>query len=432
MRVVQLSTTDVMGGAALAAHRLHEALPAQGVTSELFVAQAAGHGPHVHPYRIIPGAPDAVNHFLFRVARRCQRRIRLDDSTLFTLDWTTLRGLPLCQLPPADVHHLHWFADFLDFRSLPRLAQIAPLVWTFHDMNAFTGGCHYDEGCGRFTGHCGACPVLASSDPEDVTSRVIRRKARALGKISASRLIVVTPSEWLASEVRRSPLFERFATRVIPNGIDLQVFQPVDREAVRRRLGFTPEDRVVLFAADRLSVVRKGWSLLLQALAPLLDQPDIRVLTIGEGETNTLSGPRHHHLGRLDDSAAICETFNAADVFVVPSLQDNFPNTVLESLAAGTPVAGFATGGIVDAVEQGVSGLLAPTGDVASLTQCIQTILNDDALRAGMRTAARARAVACYSVARQAQAYRALYEELLSDAAPPGLREQPSSASSLT
>ena len=413
MRVVQLSTTDVMGGAALAAHRLHEALPEQGVKSVMFVAQAAGRGENVHAYRVVPGAPDALNHFLYRVARRLQRRVTFPDGMLFTLDWTLLGGLPLGQLPPADVHHLHWVSDFIDFRSLPRLARRAPLVWTFHDMNTFTGGCHYDSGCGRFADHCGACPSMRSADPRDVTFRVLQRKVRALQQIPTSRLVVVTPSEWLAGEVRRSHLFGRFSTRVIPNGIDLDVFRPVDRLAVRQRLGFSPEDRIVLFVADRLRDSRKGWSLLLQALTPLLSQPHIRVLTIGEGDTTTMSGPSYHHLGRLADSAAIRDAYNAADVFVIPTLQDNFPNTVIEALACGTPVAGFATGGVLDAVEQGECGLLAPTSDIAGLTACLQTILTGDARRAAMRMAARDRAVARYGVARQASAHRALYEELL-------------------
>ena len=414
IRVVQLSTTDVMGGAALAANRLHEALPEQGVKSAMFVAMAAGRGENVHTYRVVPGAPDALNHFLYRVARRLQRRETFPNGMLFTLDWTLLGSLPLGQLPPSDLHHLHWISDFIDFRSLPRLARRAPLVWTFHDMNAFTGGCHYDEGCGRFAEQCGACPSMRSDDPRDVTFRVVQRKARALQKIPASRLVVVTPSEWLAGEVRRSHLFGRFTTRVIPNGIDLDVFRPVDRVAIRQRMGFSPKDRVVLFVADKLRDSRKGWSLLLQALMPLLSQSHIRVLTIGEGDTTTLNGPSYHHLGRLVDSAAIRDAYNAADVFVIPTLQDNFPNTVIEALACGTPVAGFATGGVIDAVEQGACGLLAPTGDVAGLTACLQTILSDDTRRSAMRVAARDRAVARYGVARQASAHRALYEELLS------------------
>lgn len=413
IRVVQINTTDVMGGAALAAHRLHEALPEQGVASTMFVAQRAGQTENVHLHQIVPGAPASLNHFLYRAARRLQRRVKLPAGTLFTLDWTLLGGLPLGHLPPADVHHLHWIADFIDFASLPQLARRAPIVWTFHDMNAFTGGCHYDDGCGRFAEHCGACPAMRSQDPRDVSARVVRRKERALQQVLTSRLVVVTPSEWLAGEVRRSHLFSRFATRVIPNGIDLDVFRPVDRAAVRRRLGIAPEHRVVLFVADRLRDSRKGWKLLQQALAPLLAQSNVRLLTIGEGDTTAMTGPNFQHLGRLADATAIRDAYNAADLFVIPSLQDNFPNTVLESLACGTPVAGFATGGVVDAVVPGECGLLAPTGDVAALAECLQALLSDDARLATMRPAARERAVAKYGVARQASAYRALYEEIL-------------------
>jgi len=411
MRVVQISATDAKGGAALAANRLHRALRTQGVASTMFVAETIWEDENVRQFKI--ASRPSLNHFLYRVARRLQRRVSFPDGMLFTLDWTLLGGLPLRQLPPADVLHLHWIADFIDFRSLPRLASRAPLVWTFHDMNAFTGGCHYDGGCGRFTDQCGACPLMKSEDVRDVTSRVIRRKMLALQSIPDSRLVVVAPSEWMAGEVRRSRIFGRFETRVIPNGIDLDVYRPVDRAAVRQRLGFAPEDRVVLFVAETLRDGRKGWAALMQTLAPLLIQPRLRVLTIGNGDTSTMSGPQYRHLGRLVDPVAIRDAYNAADFFVIPSFQDNFPNTVIEALACGTPVAGFATGGIIDAVEEGECGLLAPTGDIAGFTECIRALLDDDALRRSMSVAARARAVAHYGTARQAQAHRALYEELI-------------------
>lgn len=316
-------------------------------------------------------------------------------------------------MPAADIYHLHWISAFIDFRSLPLLARRAPIVWTFHDMNAFTGGCHYDRNCGRYADHCGACPVLGSDKAEDVSFRTIQRKSQILRALPKSRLVAVSPSEWLANETRRSHLFGDFITRVIPYGIDLTMFKPVDRTAVRTRLGFAPDERVVLFVAEDLTDERKGLRQMLEALTPLKDIPKLRILTMGKaGDSTQMPAPLFRHLGRLSNPVEIRDAYNAADLFCITSLQDNFPNTVIEALACGTPVAGFATGGVVDAVQQDV-GLLTPTGDIAGLANCLRTILEDDERRNAMRNAARKRAEANYGEERQAHAYRALYEELL-------------------
>ncbi len=430
LRVVHLSTTDVSGGAALATQRLHHALPDCEVHSTMFVASKRGTGEGVVEFKPALFGPRALNQFLFRAARHLQRQsMRAANGTFMTSDWTYFGGLVARQFPAADIFHLHWATDLLDFRVLRRLAERAPLVWTFHDMNAFTGGCHYTQGCARFTGECGACPLLPSTDPEDVTHRTLRRKVAALEQVPPSRLTVVAPSRWMASEVRRSTTFGRFDVEVIPNGLDTQVFRPMNRAALRAQAGFAPDDRLILFVADNLSDRRKGMVELEQALAQIGPVPNLKILTLG-GMSGRLQGPRYRHLGQLHDAEKICEAYNMADIFVIPTLQDNFPNTVLEALASGTPVVGFATGGVADAVEDGISGLLAPTGDVAGLAQHITRALNDAALRRSMSLAARERAVNLYGLKRQAGAFAALYRRMLPYAAS-ALDPQPVPASGI-
>ena len=414
IRVTQLSTTDAAGGAALAAHRLHDGLNARGdAASTMFVALANHPGADVREFNPAWPAPRGLGRTLFRAGRRWQRNVRSVDGPLFSQEWTAFGRYPMTQLPPADVYHLHWTADLVDFRMLPALARRAPMVWTLHDMNPFTGGCHYDLHCGRFTTRCGECPILTAPAPDDASAAVLRRKAKILDAMPADRLTVVAPSRWMAAGSRRSRAFGRFDVRVIPNGIDLETFCPVDREAARARVGLEAGDRVVLFVAELLGDTRKGWRELQAALARVADLPRLRVLTLGNGDLAQMRGPAFRHLGQLSDAAAIRDAYNAADVFVMPSLQDNFPNTVLESLACGTPVAGFETGGVVDAVEDGVCGLLAPTGDTDGLAAQIRCLLEDDARRGAMAAAARDRACALYGVERQARLHHELYAELL-------------------
>ena len=150
-------------------------------------------------------------------------------------------------------------------------------------MNAFTGGCHYTQGCERFAAECGACPLLPSNDPEDITHQVIRRKLAALRGLPGSRLTIVAPSRWMAAETRRSTTFGRFDIEVIPNGIDVQTFCPLNRAELRRRHDFSPDDRVILFVADNLSDRRKGMHELEQAITWVAHLPNLKILTLGEG-----------------------------------------------------------------------------------------------------------------------------------------------------
>ena len=352
----------------------------------MFVGQAEHPGTEIKEFRPVPGLPRKANQILYRAGRRLGRRVHALGGALFSQEWTSFGRAPLWQIPPADVYHLHWISDLVDFRMLAPLARRGHLVWTCHDMNPFTGGCHYDEGCGRFAAACGACPRLGSADLEDPSARVLHRKKSILASLPDRSLSVVCPSRWLADEARRSQLFGRFNAQVVPNGIDLETFRPVNRTAARARFGLNEDARVMLFVAESLDDGRKGWTELEQALGKMTGVPRLRVLTLGNGDTQRMSGPEFHHLGHLSDPAAICAAYSAADIFVIPSLQDNFPNTVIEALACGTPVVGFATGGITDAVEHGGCGLLAPTGDTSALAAQMVHVLTDDALRAALAT----------------------------------------------
>jgi glycosyltransferase involved in cell wall biosynthesis len=240
----------------------------------------------------------------------------------------------------------------------------------------------------------------------------------ALQKVPESRLTIVAPSRWMAAETRRSRTFQRFNVDVIPNGIDVQAFRPLPRAELRARYGLAPEDRVILFVADMLDDRRKGMQELDQAIARISHLPNLKILTLGAAAGENMSGPMYRHLGRLSGAEKVCEAYNLADIFVIPTLQDNFPNTVLEALASGTPVVGFATGGVADAIQDGVTGLLAPTGDVAGLAAQIARAFTDDDLRQQMGVAARTRAVECYTLDRQARTCTALYERMRAELSP--------------
>ena len=415
-RVTQISTTDVRGGAALAAHRLHRALGGAGVRSRMLVAQRFGAGADadIVEYNPFTPAPPALGRAFFRFGRRWHRPPVSRAGAYFSPEWTLTGWRLVSQVPECDVVNMHWVADLLDYRTLPRLTARMPVVWTFHDMNPFTGGCHYSGACTRFQEGCGACPQLATSSGErDMTHRILQRKLRILKRVPRHRLAVVCPSAWLAREARNSALFRDFDVRVIPNGLDLQQYQPTDPAAARARLGLPAQARIVLFVADQIEDRRKGLAQLLEAFAGVRDVPNLLLVTLGQGKGPVLAGLPTRHLGSLHDPALLGAAYSAADVFAIPSLQDNLPNTILESMACGTPVVGFATGGVGEAIADGQTGLLAPVGDAPALGAALRRLLEDDRLRRQMAGEARLRVEKEYTVRLQALRYAALYHELL-------------------
>jgi glycosyltransferase involved in cell wall biosynthesis len=414
LRVMQICTTAVHGGAAKAAHRLHRALENEDIKSQMLVAQRSSADKDILEYNPVTPVPAALGRALFRLGRRWHRPRPGKAGAYFTPDWTLTGWRLASQLPPCDLVNLHWVADLLDYRTLPRLTARVPVVWTFHDMNAFTGGCHYSGSCERYTARCGACPQLKTSSGEnDMTRRILDRKQRIFARILSSRFTIVCPSRWLAREAGRSTVCQRFDTRIIPNGVDPRDFHPVERAEARRRFNLPAGAKIVLFVADQIEERRKGFSLLLKAFAAIRSVPDLLLVTLGRGDTSLLSGPLFRHLGPMHDIGSLRSAYSAADLFALPSLQDNLPNTILESMACGTPVVGFNTGGVGEAVIDGQTGLLAPTGDDRAFAANLRTILEDRQLQHVLGCESLARIGREYKVTLQARRYAALYREIL-------------------
>jgi glycosyltransferase involved in cell wall biosynthesis len=373
--------------------------------------------------------PDVVRFrppadLLSRVRRRVRRGAIARDAGRYpnrppTLDWfsddRTPYGVQLvAQLPPCDVVNLHWVAGFVDFGGFfPAAGRLGvPLVWRLADMNAFTGGCHYDDGSGKFVQQCGACHQLGSSDPNDLSHQIWLRKRAALASLPDEGLHLVGTSRWIAGEAKRSSLMGRFAASIIPNGLDVRDFAPRDNRFARDFFDLPPGAKIVLFAADSAATVRKGFAYLAEALQGMTDVPNLLLVSVGGGDPK-LTGVPHRHLGRIKDDRVLSLAYSAADVYVIASLQESFGQTVTESMACGTPVVGFASGGIVDMVRPGVTGELAPTKDVPALREAVKKLLNDPARRATMAGNCRRVVLAEYSLEVQSRAYLALYESLV-------------------
>ena len=278
-------------------------------------------------------------------------------------------------------------------------------------MNPFTGGCHYAHGCEGYVSACGACPQLGSSSRNDLSGQIWQRKRESFEKLEPEQLCIVAPSRWLATRAAHSALLGRFPVTHISNGVDTQLFTPQDRQSARQALNIPQDAQVVLFVAQSLHKRHKGFNLLAEALYGLCDVPGLLLVTVGRGEPVVADHVAHLHLDRLNDDALLARVYSAADVFAIPSLQDNLPNTVLEAMSCGVPVVGFDVGGIPELVRPGVTGLLAPAGDADALGNAIGQLLHDSAQRAVMGLNCRRIAAEEYALEVQARRYGALYRK---------------------
>lgn len=418
MRILQIGTRDSFGGAARAAYRLHKGLRSVGADSTYFVRDQQENDVSIR--RFIPDpSPAAQEHRWRRKAELTAAydhyaATRSPDIELFSQERVDGDTNFFVQRPPADVINLHWVAGFVDYPLFfDPLRTKVPVVWTLHDMNAFTGGCHYDQMCGRFRASCGACPLLGSSDPDDLSRRVFDAKAKIFDAWPADMLHIAAPSQWLVDEAKASSLFRKFSGTRIPYGIETDTFKPMDKAAARTALNLPQDARIVLFVANHIRIARKGFAELVRALSLVPDAD--KIMLIGVGDSHVLSVQAPFKIGQLDfvaDDASMARIYSAADVLAMPSRQDNSPNTVLEALSCGTPVVGFAVGGVPDVVENGVHGFLAPPGNVAALSLAFMEAFADMSRLKECGVRGRALVERRHTLAAQAEGYLALYRDL--------------------
>jgi len=415
LRVVHVNSL-MIGGAAIAVQRIHGGLLRAGCDSSIFTLTNKSDDSRVLRFK----APrDLVSRMTYRWQRAgierefsAYRAKRPEGIEPFSSDRSEFGGDVLNQMSEHDIAHLHWVADFVDYRAFFSAVN-KPIVWTLHDMNPFTGGCHYNMGCDHFRIQCGMCPQLGGGEHEDLSRQILKRKQHAISALMPKQLHIVATSKWMQQQAQSSALFSQIPVSLIPLGVDTDLYSPRDGDGLRASLGIPKAARVVLFAAESIENKRKGFSELLQALAMLDIDEELFLLTVG-GNSPTLNGHFNHiHLGFVDSSHLMSAIYSSADVFVIPSLQEAFGQTALEAMACGTPVAGFAVGGIVDTVRHGETGYLAAEEDVKGLCEGISRLLNDTGESRIMGRNARRMVENEYNLQRMSDRHIRLYQDML-------------------
>jgi glycosyltransferase involved in cell wall biosynthesis len=355
-----------------------------------------------------------ARRLFLRQTRKFHDRRRPTDATFFSDDLSEHGADVLGQMPSTEILNLHWISGFFEFQDFfSELPAGLPVVWTAHDMNPFTGGCHHAADCRKFWASCGACPQLGSSVQNDLSKAVWNRKHSAYRRFEKRKFSLVAPSRWLAGEARASSLLGDLPITIIPNGLDMEAFAPRHRPTARDVLGIPPNAKVLLFVSAYLNDRYKGLSQLLGAVAGLRSVPNLFLLAVGKGaELIELPMP-NKTIDFLTDERMLSLAYSAADLFVLPSVADNLPNTAIEALACGLPIVAFEVGGIPDVVRNGLTGLLVEPGNTLALAAAIEELMNSPDLLAHMSANCRRIAIDEYSVEMQARRYTALYSSLL-------------------
>ena len=283
-------------------------------------------------------------------------------------------------------------------------------------MWAFTGGCHYNDGCERFQQACGSCPQLDRSGKYDLSHYVLKRKKKAFNQL---HITIVTPSKWLAECAKTSSLFKGQRIEIIHNGLNLNLFKPVDKTQARRIWNLPINKKLILFGAMKATVdYRKGFDLIHEALKQLTDRwtgkAELVIFGSSEPENPPNLGLPVHYLGLLHDDVSLALIYSAADITVVPSRQDNLSNIVVESLACGTPAVAFDIGGMSDMIVHKVNGYLAKPFDTSDLASGIDWVISNDKRHKDLCIKARDKAVGCFDIEKTARKYAILYENVLS------------------
>lgn len=412
MKILLLNTNDMSGGAAIAAYRLLKGLQQNSVQAQMLVESKKSDdysviGPQTKWQKAFAKLRPILDNIPVSLYKQ-RKKIIFSPAVL---PENILKKIK--EINP-DIVHLHWIA--LGFIKIESLAKInKPIIWTLHDMWAFTGGCHYDEECEKYKKNCGYCPILCSNKKNDLSYKIWKRKEKFWKNLD---LTVVTPSSWLGECAKKSSLFYKTRVEAIPNGIDLNRFKPIDKNIARDILCLPKDKKLILFGAiSALSDKRKGFPLLSEALKNISskENKDIELVIFGSSKPKDEEdlGFETHYLGHLNDEISLAIVYSAADVMIIPSIQDNLPNTIMESISCGTPVVAFNIGGIPDMIEHQKNGYLAKSFDTGDLANGIKWVLGDKVRWKKLCQHAREKAEKEFNIVEVAKKYIDLYENVL-------------------
>lgn len=417
MRILIVNTSEKTGGAAVAANRLKDALNNNGVKAKMLVRDKL-----TDDITVVSLGHEWRNQWNLLWERFCVYwNLHFSRNHLFEIDLanTGTDITKLREFKEADIIHLSWINQgMLSLKGIRKILDSGkPVVWTMHDIWPATGICHITLNCLRYQSACGNCRLLPNGgSTNDLSHRVLERKKKML---EGRNVMFVTCSKWLEKEARKSAILAGQQVRSIPNPIDTHVFHPADSKQARIKIGLPLNKKIILFASQRVTNVNKGISYLVEACHQLAtkypEMVDNTAVAILGGHAEDLREEFDFEvceLGYVNDTQQIVDVYNACDVFVLPSLSENLPNTIMEAMACGVPSIGFKVGGIPEMIDHCKNGYVAAERNADDLAKGIHWVLDESDYTALSETAV-GKVLRCYSQRSIAMQYLEVYNEAL-------------------
>ncbi len=374
MKVLIVNTSERTGGAAVAANRLMHALINNGVKAKMLVRDKDSQALTVIQ---LPQTSFLRWNFLWeRFIIFC--RLHFSRKHLFEVDIANTGSdiTRLREFKEADVIHLHWINQgMLSLNGIKKILRSGkPVVWTMHDIWPATAICHVTLGCSNFTAQCNHCWLLPGGGSANDLSASIWDKKRQM--LDGENIFYVACSRWLELEAKKSGLLNGQKVVSIPNPIDTRIYKIGDKQEARKRLGLPPDKKLILFASQRVTNENKGMHYLIDACKQL-EKDNVGVVILGghAEEVEAQLPLDAYPLGYINDERRIVDVYNASDVFVLPSLSENLPNTIMEAMACGVPCVGFRVGGIPEEIDHKRNGYVAEYRNADDLARGIHWIL---------------------------------------------------------
>lgn len=422
MRVVHISTSISESSANT---KLHKALLKSGIDSNVLVFSHSGEIDHVYDLNLTEVRTNLYEKIENRLKKIVVKKRKADAQIYKDLPFSfgdvgmDLHKIKL--IKSADIIHLHWICGFLSLKTIQKLLRLGkPVVWTCHDSWPFTGGCHVRYGCKRFEQNCGMCRMFEVKKERDASYYVLKEKKR---RWRGNHIVFVAPSRWMEENIKASTLFQKNRVICIPNAIDTDIFAPISEEKIEQTLGYKRQkDKIhILFGAGDAKLPFKGYQYLLEVLKKLAERNSIylknivvHIIGAEKDESGILSKFESKFWGYIKGQDKMVCLYNLADIFIYPSIDDNLPNMVMESLACETPVVAFETGGIPDMIVHKENGFLASYKDTDDLLNGILWVIENNTDNI-LGENARRRILAQYSEKVIAERHIELYRDLIGE-----------------
>lgn len=416
MKILHVSTYDT-GGAGISCIRTHQSLLRQNVDSKvLLLHKSHNKVPELHKFvQPIPPILKRVRNRSTRILKKAGLYKEKDEQVhlanrpsgfeFFSFPNSTFDITKSPAYQECDIVNFHWVADFLDYSSFFKNNK-KKLVWTLHDMNPFTGGCHHADDCVKYTRDCINCPQLQGTIDANYANKMLDLKLNALSGYSEGDLSIVTPSAWLKSLSEKSMLFSKFPHYHIPHGLDSSVFKIYDKQSARTFFNLPLDKKVIFFASNFVENPRKGLKWIFDVFNNLQNKEDYILCSVGWSANTGKLAPFHYHLGNISDEKILSLAYSVADVFVLPSFAENSPLSIIEALFCGIPVISFSVGGIPEIITNGKNGILCKEISMAALQHAFDDFFSNFKTN---QQQIRNDAIAAYSETLHASRYTALY-----------------------